>query len=503
MLATEISLREGLSFDDVLLLPRDTDVTPAEVDPRTTICDNFTLRVPILSSPMDRVTEARMAIAMAREGGLGIIHRNMTPQLQAQEVDKVKRSEHGIIVDPISLPPDKTIGDAVSLMERYHISGVPITEPGTTRLVGILTNRDIRFETDFSRPIYDVMTSDKTRPGGMVTAPLGTTLEQAQEILQRHRIEKLPIVDENRKLLGLITIKDIQKVRQFPNATKDTRGRLRVGAAIGPLRDPVGRTALLVEAGADLIVIDAAHGHSIGVLNAVREVKSAFPNIPLIAGNVATMEGTRALIEAGADCIRVGLGAGSICTTRIVSGVGVPQLSAVMECAQEARRFGVPVIADGGIRFSGDAVKALAGGASAVMLGNMLAGTSEAPGEVILYQGRAYKDYRGMGSEGAMKEGSSDRYGQTATTARFVPEGVEGRVPYKGAVHDTLHQMLGGIRSGMGYLGAQTLDELHERAQFLRITGASLKESHVHDVWLTKEPPNYSSEYMMGDVPRE
>lgn len=503
MPATDIALREGLSFDDVLLVPRDTDVTPAEVDPRTTLGNGITLRVPILSSPMDRVTEARMAIAMAREGGLGIIHRNMTPQLQAQEVDKVKRSEHGIIVDPISLPPDKTIRDALALMERYHISGVPITEPGTNRLVGILTNRDIRFETDYSRPIYDVMTSDKSRHGGLVTAPMGTTLDQAQNILQQHRIEKLPIVDENRKLLGLITIKDIQKVRQFPNATKDSRGRLRVGAAIGPLRDPVGRTALLVEAGADVIVIDAAHGQSIGVLNAVRDVKSAFPDVPVIAGNVATVEGTKDLIDAGADCIRVGLGAGSICTTRIVSGVGVPQLSAVMDCAQEAARFGIPVIADGGIRFSGDAVKALAAGASAVMLGNILAGTSEAPGEVILYQGRAYKDYRGMGSEGAMKEGSSDRYGQSQSVARFVPEGVEGRVPYKGAVHDTLHQMLGGIRSGMGYLGAHTLDDLHDRAQFVRITGASLRESHVHDVWITKEPPNYSSEYMMSEVPRE
>jgi len=501
-ISTGVKLREGLSFDDVLLLPRDTEVTPAEVDPRTTLGGSITLRVPILSSPMDRVTEARMAIAMAREGGLGIIHRNLSPELQAAEVDKVKRSEHGIIVNPISLPPDKSIADAIALMERYHISGVPITEPSTGILVGILTNRDIRFETNFKRPIHEVMTCDKSRPGGLVTAKLGTTLDQAQEILQTHRIEKLPIVDENRKLLGLITIKDIQKVREYPNATKDARGRLRCGAAIGPLKDPVGRTAALVDAGVDLIVIDAAHGQSKGVLGALRAVKHEFPDLPVIAGNVATAEGALALIEAGADCIRVGLGAGSICTTRIVSGVGVPQLTAVIECATVANQHGVPVIADGGIRFSGDAAKALAAGASAIMVGNLLAGTQEAPGEVILYQGRAYKDYRGMGSEGAMREGSSDRYGQD-TTQRFVPEGVEGRVPYKGVLHDTIHQLLGGIRSSMGYIGAKTLAELHERAEFIRITGASLKESHVHDVWITKEPPNYSSEYMMGEASRE
>ena len=495
---TEMRLREGLSFDDVLLLPRDSEITPSEVETRTTIARDISLKAPILSSPMDRVTEARMAIAMAREGGLGIIHRNLTPAQQSQEVDRVKRSEHGIITDPISLPPDKTIQDAVALMERYHISGVPITETDTNTLVGILTNRDIRFETDYSRPISDIMTSDSTRHGGLVTAALGTTLEQAQEMLQHHRIEKLPIVDKDRKLLGLITIKDIQKVRQFPNATKDARGRLRCGAAIGPLSDPVGRTSMLVEAGVDLIVIDAAHGHSIGVLNALREVRREFPDLPIIAGNVATREGARALAEAGADAIRVGLGAGSICTTRIVSGVGVPQLMAVLDCAAEASRYGIPVIADGGIRFSGDAVKSLAAGAAAIMVGNLLAGTQEAPGEVILYQGRAYKDYRGMGSEGALREGSSDRYGLDPT-ARFVPEGVEGRVPYKGALHDTVHQILGGIRSGMGYLGAANLTELQERAEFIRITGASLRESHVHDVWITKEPPNYSGEYMFGE----
>ncbi len=493
----ELLLKEGLSFDDVLLVPRETQVTPADVDPRTIIARDIELRVPILSSPMDRVTEARMAIALAREGGIGVIHRNMSIERQAQEVDKVKRSEHGIIVDPISLPPDQTIRDALSLMERYHISGVPITE-GDGLLVGILTNRDIRFETNFDRPIHQLMTKKEK----LVTAALGTTLDQAQAILQEHRIEKLPIVDKEFKLLGLITIKDIQKVREHPLSTKDSRGRLRVGAAIGPLRNPVERTAALVEAGADIIVIDAAHGHSAGVIQAVRAVKSEFPNLPLIAGNVATSDGVRALAEAGADGIRIGLGAGSICTTRIISGVGVPQLTAVADCAREARRYHLPVIADGGIRFSGDAAKALAAGANAIMVGNMLAGTEEAPGEVILYQGRAYKDYRGMGSEGAMKEGSSDRYGQDPN-ARFVPEGIEGRVPFKGVLSDTIHQLLGGIRSSMGYLGARTLEEFHERAEFLKISGASLRESHVHDVWITKEPPNYSSEYMRGEPASE
>jgi IMP dehydrogenase len=489
MPGTELLLREGLSFDDVLLIPRDTSITPAEVDPRTLIAREIELRVPILSSPMDRVTEARMAIGIAREGGIGVIHRNMSIERQAAEVDKVKRSEHGIIVDPISLSPDKTIREALALMERYHISGVPITED-EGQLVGILTNRDIRFETDYDRPIHQLMTP-KHR---LVTAPKNTTLEQAQAILQEHRIEKLPIVDDAFRLLGLITIKDIQKVREHPFATKDAHGRLRVGAAIGPLRNPVERTAALAEAGVDLIVIDAAHGQSAGVISAVRSVKSEFPNLPVIAGNVATADGVRMLADVGADGIRVGLGAGSICTTRIVSGVGVPQLTAVADCAREARRYGLPVIADGGIRFSGDATKALAAGANAVMVGNLLAGTEEAPGEVILYQGRAFKDYRGMGSEGAMREGSSDRYGQEST-ARFVPEGIEGRVPFKGPVADTLHQLLGGIRSGMGYIGARTMDELHERAQFIKITGASLRESHVHDVWITKEPPNYSTEY--------
>ncbi|MCL5283268.1 MAG: IMP dehydrogenase [Armatimonadetes bacterium] len=490
MKGVEVKLREGLSFDDVLLVPQETSVMPAEVDLSAVIAGDIELRVPIISSPMDRVTEARMAIAIAREGGIGIIHRNMSVEQQAMEVDKVKRSEHGIIVNPISLLPTHTIQDAVTIMERYHISGVPITDEG--RLVGILTNRDIRFETNYHRPISEVMTREN-----LVTAPVGTTLEQAQRILQTHRIEKLPIVDGDSKLLGLITIKDIQKVRQYPNSTKDAGGRLRVGAAVGPLRDPVGRTAALVDAGVDLVVVDAAHGHSRGVLNAIHAIKSEFPDLPVIGGNAATMEGVGALSDAGADGIRVGLGAGSICTTRIVSGVGVPQLTAVMECAMEAARHGLQVIADGGIRYSGDAAKALAAGAAAVMVGNLLAGTEEAPGEVILYQGRAYKDYRGMGSESAMKEGSSDRYG--AGSGPAVPEGVEGRVPYKGSLSDTIHQLAGGIRSGMGYLGARNLNELRERAQFIQITGASLRESHVHDVWITKEPPNYSSEFAFND----
>jgi IMP dehydrogenase len=493
----KLPIKEGLSFDDVLLVPRDTSITPALADTRTSIGAGIDLMIPVISSPMDRVTESRMAIAMAREGGIGVIHRNMSTEEQASEVDKVKRSEHGIIVNPISLTPDRTIRDALDIMERYHISGVPVTD-ATGVLVGILTNRDIRFETDFNRPIHELMTPRER----LFTAPDGTTLEQAQDILQAHRIEKLPIVDSDFRLLGLITIKDIQKIREHPNATKDARGRLRVGAAIGPLRDPVGRAGALREAGADFIVVDAAHGHAQGVLDAVAALKKAFPDLAIMAGNAATADCVRALAEAGADSVRVGLGAGSICTTRVVSGVGVPQLTAVMECAEQARKYGLPVIADGGIRYSGDAAKALAAGASAVMLGNLLAGTEEAPGEVILYQGRAFKDYRGMGSEAAMREGSSDRYSQEPGT-RFVPEGVEGRVPYKGPASEVLHQMVGGIRSGMGYLGAGTITELQERAQFIRITGASLRESHVHDVWITKEPPNYSPEYLRSDFGSE
>ncbi|MDE2127725.1 MAG: IMP dehydrogenase [Armatimonadetes bacterium] len=499
MIEAGISVEQGLSFDDVLLIPCSTDVAPSGVDPTTSLAEHLVLRTPIVSSPMDRVTDARMAIAMAREGGLGIIHRNMEVGVQAAEVDRVKRSEHGIISEPISLAPDATIGEAMEVMNRYHISGVPIVDSAhSRRLVGILTNRDIRFEPDPRRKVSELMTSAETRPGGLITAPAGTSLDAAQSILQEHRIEKLPIVDAAEVLLGLITLKDIQKVRQFPNATKDARGRLQCGAAVGPLREPVARTDHLVEAGVDAVVVDAAHGQAKAVLDAVAAIRSRHRDLIIIAGNAATAEATRDLISAGASCIRVGLGAGSICTTRIVSGVGVPQLTAVMECATEAARRGIPTIADGGIRFSGDAVKALAAGAAAVMVGNLLAGTTEAPGEVVLYQGRAYKEYRGMGSEAAMREGSSDRYGIiTDTSSKVVPEGVEGRVPYKGDLHDTIHQLVGGIRSGMGYLGAHSLADLRNRARFVRVTNAGLREGHVHDVWITKEPPNYSADPQM------
>ncbi|MGQ9657700.1 MAG: IMP dehydrogenase [Fimbriimonadales bacterium] len=477
-------LTEALSFDDVLLLPNHSEVLPSEVDIRTVLVGNIQLRIPIVSSPMDTVTESRMAIALAREGGVGVIHRNMPIEKQALEVDRVKRSEHGVIWDPIYLSPNHTVRDAMELMERYHISGVPITDE-EGYLVGILTNRDIRFETNFDRPIHEVMTSEN-----LITAPVGTSLEEAEKILQRHKIEKLPIVDEQGKLRGLITIKDLLKIRQHPNATKDARGRLVVGAAIGPMREPVQRARALAEAGVDFIVIDSAHGHSQGVLNALRLIKRTLPDLPVIAGNVATREGVRALAEAGADAIRVGLGAGSICTTRVVAGVGVPQLYAIMECADEAQRLNLPVIADGGIRYSGDIVKALAAGASAVMLGNLLAGCEESPGEIEIFRNRAYKVYRGMGSVAAMRQGSSDRYYQT-DPRKIVPEGVEGRVPYRGPLSETIHQLVGGLRSGMGYLGARNLQELREKARFIRITNSGLRESHPHSVSITREPPNY------------
>ena len=482
-------IREALSFDDVLLEPRDTEITPDRVDTSTRLIAGIHLNVPIVSSPMDTVTEARTAIAMAREGAVGVIHRNMTIERQAEEVDKVKRSEHGIIVDPISLTPRHSIQDAVNMMEHYHISGVPITDDQGI-LVGILTNRDIRFETNFSRRISEVMTCREK----LVVAREGTMLDEAKQFLHQHRIEKLPIVDANDRLRGLITIKDIMKVQQHPNATKDAQGRLVVGAAVGPLRDPVTRAQALVAAGADFIVVDSAHGHSRGVLSAVEAIKTALPDCPVVGGNVATREGTKALVDAGADCIRVGIGAGSICTTRVVAGVGIPQLTAILDCADEAARLGVTVLADGGIRLSGDITKSLAAGSHAVMVGSLLAGTEEAPGEIVLYQGRAYKDYRGMGSIAAMQQGSSDRYYQEKSS-RFVPEGVEGRVPYKGPLADVLYQMLGGLRSGMGYLGAPTIAELQQRARFVRITNAGLRESHPHDVWITKEPPNYTSDW--------
>ncbi|MFN7018939.1 MAG: IMP dehydrogenase [Fimbriimonadales bacterium] len=475
---------EALSFDDVLLLPNHSEVLPDQVDVSTTLVGDIRLRIPIISSPMDTVTESRMAIALAREGGVGVIHRNMPIEKQALEVDRVKRSEHGVIWDPIYLSPNHTVRDALTLMERYHISGVPITD-AEGYLVGILTNRDIRFETNYDRPIHEVMTAEN-----LITAPVGTTLDEAEKILQKHKIEKLPIVDEQGKLRGLITIKDLLKIRQHPNATKDSKGRLVVGAAVGPMREPVERARALADAGVDFIVVDSAHGHSAGVLNAVRMIKRALPDLPVIGGNVATREGVRALVEAGADAVRVGLGAGSICTTRVVAGVGVPQLHAVMECAAEAQRLNVPIIADGGIRYSGDIVKALAAGASAVMLGNLLAGCEESPGEIEIYRNRAYKVYRGMGSVAAMRQGSSDRYYQT-DPRKIVPEGVEGRVPYRGPLSETIHQLVGGLRSGMGYLGARNLQELREKARFIRITNSGLRESHPHSVSITREPPNY------------
>ena len=479
-----LALLEGLSFDDVLLWPQKTDVLPHECDTSTTIARGINLYIPLVSSPMDTVTEARMAIAIAREGGLGILHRNMSAEEQANEVDMVKRTEHGIILNPVYLSPENTIADALKIMQRYHISGVPITNSG--KLVGILTNRDIRFEENYNRKISEAMTKDN-----LITGPVGTTLDQAKAILQQHKIEKLPIVDETGTLKGLITIKDIEKIRQFPNATKDANGRLRVGAAIGPLNDPVGRTEALVGAGVDVICIDAAHGHSAGVINALKAVKEKFPDIPVIAGNVATAEGARDLIEAGADGIRVGLGPGSICTTRVVAGVGVPQITAIVECAKEAGKHGVPIIADGGVRLSGDITKALAAGAQCCMIGNLFAGTDESPGDIEIFRNRSYKVYRGMGSIAAMKQGSSDRY-MVVGASKHVPEGIEGRVPYKGPLSDTVHQLIGGVRSGMGYCGAPTIPHLQSCARFVRITGSSLRESHPHDILITKEAPNYS-----------
>lgn len=483
---------EGLSFDDVLLVPQRTEVLPSEVDTSAEFLPGITLKVPIVSAPMDTVTEARLAIAIAREGGVGVIHRNMPIERQAEEVDRVKRSEHGVITNPIKLTPEKTIQDAVNLMERFHISGVPIVDE-QNRLVGILTNRDIRFETNFAKPIHERMTSK-----GLVTTHVGTTLDQAEEKLAEHRIEKLPIVDDAGHLMGLITIKDILKVKRHPLATKDARGRLIVGAAIGALREPYERAKALFDAGVDFVVIDAAHGHSAGVMGCLKMLKAKLPDLKVVAGNVATREAVRDLHALGADGLRVGIGAGSICTTRVVSGVGVPQFTAVSECCEEANGLGIPTIADGGIRSSGDIVKCLAAGASCVMMGNMFAGCEESPGENEIYRNRAYKVYRGMGSVGAMKQGSSDRYMQlkdATGSAVLVPEGVEGRVPFKGPISDTVVQMLGGIRSGMGYLGANSLAELQARAKFLMITGAGLRESHPHDVWITKEPPNYSSPF--------
>ena len=478
-------IKEGLAFDDVLLIPQASDVLPNEVDLRTTLCEGLSLNLPIISAAMDTVTESRLAIAMAREGGLGIIHKNMSIEEQAKEVDKVKRSEHGVITDPFFLEPQNLVRDAVALMERYRISGVPITRNG--KLVGILTNRDLRFETNYDQPIENVMTKEN-----LITAPVGTSLADAQKILGRHRIEKLPIVDNDGYLKGLITIKDIEKSIQYPNSARDKNGRLLVGAAVGTSANTMERIAALVEKKVDIIAVDTAHGHSKGVIEKVAQIKRAFPNVPIIAGNVATAGATRALIEAGADVVKVGIGPGSICTTRIVAGIGVPQFTAIMDCAEEADKLGKRVIADGGIKYSGDIVKALAAGGSAVMIGSMLAGTQESPGEIELYQGRSFKVYRGMGSLAAMAAGSSDRYFQEGTK-KFVPEGVEGRVPYRGTVSEIIYQMKGGLRSGMGYCGKATIDDLRLHSEFVRITNAGLLESHPHDISISKEAPNYTA----------
>lgn len=476
--------KQGLTFDDVLLIPAHSDVLPRDVDVRTHLTQNVTLNIPVMSAGMDTVTEAEMAIAMAREGGIGVIHKNMSIDEQAREVKLVKRSEHGIIVDPIYLAPDNTLSDADELMNKYHISGVPITENG--KLVGIITNRDMRFETDLSRPISDIMTSK-----GLITAPEHTTMEEAKRILQTHRIEKLPLVDDDGHLKGLITIRDIEKMRKFPNSNKDSDGRLKVAAAIGVTSDVEDRVEALLDAKADVLVIDTAHGHSEGVLKTIRRLRKAFPHLELIAGNVATYDATKALIEAGVSAVKVGIGPGSICTTRVIAGIGVPQITAIYDCAKAAEGTGIPIIADGGIQYSGDIAKALGAGASCVMLGNLLAGTEEAPGEMIIYQGKNYKSYRGMGSLGAMQAGSKDRYFQQ-NAKKLVPEGIEGRIPYKGHVSDVLFQLIGGLRASMGYCGAKNIKAMNEDTQFIQITGAGLRESHPHDVSITKEAPNYS-----------
>lgn len=476
--------KQGLTFDDVLLIPAHSDVLPRDVDVRTHLTQNVTLNIPVMSAGMDTVTEAEMAIAMAREGGIGVIHKNMSIDEQAREVKLVKRSEHGIIVDPIYLAPDNTLSDADELMNKYHISGVPITENG--KLVGIITNRDMRFETDLSRPISDIMTSK-----GLITAPEHTTMEEAKRILQAHRIEKLPLVDDAGHLKGLITIRDIEKMRKFPNSNKDSDGRLKVTAAIGVTSDVEDRVEALLDAKADVLVIDTAHGHSEGVLQTIRRLRKAFPHLELIAGNVATYDATKALIEAGVSAVKVGIGPGSICTTRVIAGIGVPQITAIYDCAKAAEGTGIPIIADGGIQYSGDIAKALGAGASCVMLGNLLAGTEEAPGEMIIYQGKNYKSYRGMGSLGAMQAGSKDRYFQQ-NAKKLVPEGIEGRIPYKGHVSDVLFQLIGGLRASMGYCGAKNIKAMNEDTQFIQITGAGLRESHPHDVSITKEAPNYS-----------
>lgn len=480
-------VKEGLTFDDVLLIPGKSEVLPKDVDLQVKLTEKVKLNIPIISAGMDTVTEAEMAIAMARQGGIGVIHKNMSIEQQADQVLKVKRSESGVITDPFFLTPEHQVFDAEHLMGKYRISGVPIVNDETEqKLVGILTNRDLRFIQDYSIKISDVMTKEN-----LVTAPVGTTLEEAESILQKYKIEKLPLVDENGILKGLITIKDIEKVIEFPNSAKDESGRLLVGAAVGVTKDTMRRVEALVKSQVDVLVVDTAHGHSKGVIDTVKQIKETFPNVGLIAGNVATAEATRELFEAGADVVKVGIGPGSICTTRVVAGVGVPQITAVYDCATEAKRWGKTIIADGGIKYSGDIVKALAAGGHAVMLGSLLAGVSESPGETEIFQGRRFKVYRGMGSVGAMEKGSKDRYFQE-DNKKFVPEGIEGRLPYKGPLSDTIYQLVGGIRSGMGYCGTKDLKELRENSQFIRMTGAGLRESHPHDVQITKEAPNYS-----------
>jgi IMP dehydrogenase len=491
-------LQTALTFDDILLVPQHSGVLPYQVDVSTQLTRRIRLNVPLLSAAMDTVTESRLAIAMAQQGGLGVIHKNLSIEEQASEVDRVKRSESGMIVDPITLSPTHRIYEALELMKKYRISGVPITEDGSKegRLVGILTNRDLRFETNVTRPIADVMTREK-----LITVPIGTTLDAAREILHQHKVEKLLVVDHDFRLKGLITVKDIQKAVKYPNASKDALGRLRCGAAVGTAKDTMERAEALVGANVDVLVVDTAHGHSQGVLEMVKRIRQRFPDVDLVAGNVATADGTLALIDAGVDAVKVGIGAGSICTTRVVAGIGVPMVTAIMECAKAADQHGVPIVADGGIRFSGDITKALAVGASAIMIGNLFAGTDESPGELILYQGRSFKEYRGMGSIGAMRRGSRDRYFQDefdldgpASGDKLVPEGIEGRVAHKGSVAAMIHQLVGGLRAGMGYCGAGHIKELQLEAKLIRVTPAGFRESHVHDVAITKEAPNYRSE---------
>jgi IMP dehydrogenase len=477
----------GLTFDDVLLIPARSEVLPHEIDVKTNFSKNVTLNIPLCSAAMDTVTEARLAIALAREGGIGVIHRNLSIEEQVDEVDKVKRSESGMIVKPIHLPPDKPISEAFDLMARFHISGIPVTKDG--KLVGILTNRDLRYEEDLTRLIGDVMTKEN-----LVTAREGVTLEEAKKVLHQNRIEKLPVVDENYMLIGLITIKDIDKIKQYPSSCKDEKGRLRVAAAVGPGPDMDERVSALIEANVDVIVLDSAHGHQISVINAVKMIKSKY-NIDVVGGNVVTQEGTLELIEAGADAVKVGIGPSAICTTRIVAGVGVPQITAVYECTEVAEKYGIPIIADGGIRYSGDISKAIAAGASSIMIGNLFAGTEESPGETIIFQGRTYKTYRGMGSIGAMKKrGGRERYFQftESKTEKLIPEGIEGRVPYKGLISDYVYQLVGGLKHSMGYCGTKDIEALRRDAKFIRSTVAGLKESHPHDIIITEEAPNYS-----------